>query len=162
MLALQGRFHTEIWTPSACRGRETFSNGLISLTINNLLDVYFRAVGQSTNWYAGLIDNAGFSALDASDSMSSHPNWVENLAYTAAARLEWIPSAAIGGLVTNPTPMQYTMNADVTIQGLFISSSPTKAGTAGILWAHGQFTTPQILKAGEILKAFYQLTARQG
>ncbi len=72
-------------------------NGTTTGGLNSILGVYFNSGTQLTSWYAGLIDNAGFSSLNAGDTMASHANWTENEDYAESTRRAWSPGSASGG-----------------------------------------------------------------
>ena len=119
-------------------GRIWVPNGVTNEGKDDMLGVQFDAVTQKPNWYIGLIDNSGFSALDPTDTLASHAGWTENTDYDEVNRVEWNPDAPASQAITNATPRDFTMNASVTINGVLIASVNT--GTSGILWATGSFT----------------------
>lgn len=160
-LILEGIFRLEIWEGVRLLEREEFSNGLITLSINALLDS-FRGVAFPGTWYLGLIDNTNFSALSAADSMSSHAGWTENTAYSEATRSQWTAGAAASGIITNPTHVAFTATSDIVIRGLFVTSNSTKGGATGTLWSHGTVSNPKQVSVGQQLKGFYELRGRQG
>ena len=139
--------------------REPFKNGTTNGGLDNVLSVYLGAGTQTTIWYMGLIDNAGFSTLAAGDTMSSHAGWSESTAYTEGVRQTWPPAAVSGQAITNTTNVTFSINATVTIAGAFLVSNSTKGGSTGILWATGQFTSAQALTSGQSLKITYTCTA---
>src|SRR3972149_7153411 len=64
-----------IWVPD-------FLNGITNVGVHYLLEVGFRDgvapnPAQIATWYAGLIDNASFTAVAAGDTSASHAGWVE-------------------------------------------------------------------------------------
>lgn len=153
----QGRFgHRRLISQGRLR------NGICNAAVNDILNVYFRAVAQRTAWYCGLIDLAGFTALAQADTMASHAGWTEITAYSSATRPVWSPSAAAAGIIVNPSLIGFTMTANATAHGLFIASDNTKGGTAGLLWATGAFSSDQQMANGELLSVDYQLTAAAG
>ena len=138
--------------------RVEFPNGTTNAGITNNLSVYLGGGTQSTTWYLGLIDNAGFSTLAAADTMASHAGWTEATTYTEATRPTWTPGAAAGQSITNPTEVTFSINGTVTLAGAFIVSNNTKSGTSGTLWAHGQFSSLQSLVNGQSFKLSYTCT----
>jgi len=132
-------------------------NILPNNAINDVLNVYFGASGQTTTFYCGLIDNAGYSALGATDTMSSHAGWVENQNISNASRPTWTPGAAASQSIANPSAMVLNMNpsSGCTIRGFFLCSNNTLGGTAGNLTATALLTTPQPCNNGDTIKATY-------
>lgn len=140
---------------------ELIHNSIVDQGLTDLLGVYFGAGTQKTNWYVGLIDAAGFSALAASDTMSSHPGWVENTAYSQSTRGQWSPAVA-SDVASNTVGVPFTMSAGATIQGLFLASSSAKGGTSGVLWSTALFGLPRALAAGQTIRLTYTLRAAGG
>lgn len=132
-------------------------NGIVNVGVNHLLDVGFRNQTQEPNWYIGLINNAGFTALNNSDTMASHSGWAETSAYSEPDRPAWAPGAATGRSITNGTPVDFSINATVTIRGIFITSDDTKGGSTGVLWSTAQFAAPVSAVNGDTLKVTYTI-----
>ena len=141
------------------RLKRTFKgrNGVATVGLNELLNVGFRA-SASSSWYIGLVDNASFSAFAAADTMSSHSGWVESVVYSDATRRQWSPAAASGGLLTNTASVAtFNINGSATLKGLFVTSSNTKSGTAGVLWATGSFDSNQAVVNTDVLELTYRV-----
>jgi len=154
-LTLKGRWTVECFDPDGSLAwRDAFDNMTTNAGVTDVLAVYLGGATQKTAWYLGLIDAAGFASLAAGDVMTSHPGWTESTAYTGA-RPAWVPGSAVGGSITNPTPINFAMNATVTIRGAFVASDATAGGTAGLLFATGQFGSPQSVVSGQNLKISY-------
>ncbi len=137
---------------------EDFPNGVTTEGLNDILEVHFRSGSQHTAWYAGLVDNAGFSAYSAADTMASHSGWTESSAYGESVRQTYSPGAASGGVISNSSAMVFTANTTVTIKGAFITTVSTKGGTTGKLWATGSFSVAQALTNLQTLSLTYSLT----
>ena len=114
-------------------------NGITNGGKDDLLDVAFDAGTQSTTWYFSLIDNSGFTALAAADTMASHSGWTELQSYNEATRVDWNPDGASSQSQTNAAGRTFTINATETVNGIFLSSNSTKGGTTGILWSTASF-----------------------
>lgn len=144
------------------RGR--CKNGVTTAGLTHILNTQFAAGTQVTQWYFGVIDNSGFSALSASDTMGSHAGWTElgsaggASKYDETARQAWSPTVTAGS-ASNGTVATFTMNASVACYGAFITSSSTKGGTTGTLWATAAFSSVQNLVSGQTLKLTYTCTA---
>lgn len=136
------------------------SNGITNEGKNKLLDVMFHGTSAITTWYLGLIDNAGFSALDAADVMNSHTGWDEFTAYDETTRPAWTEGAASGQSITNGTPVTFTINGSGTLKGGFVTSENTISGTTGTLWATAAFSGgTQPVSASNLLKITYTVNA---
>lgn len=162
MTKIKGVFHCKVYNPDGTLDREfDLENGDTNAGLNNLLDVYFNGASQTTAWYLGLIDNAGYSSVSAADTMASHGGWVESTAYNEANRPQWTSGAASGGLVTNASSVNFTINGTVSIKGVFVTTSNAKGGTAGTLFATATGSV-QTFTSGQVFKVTYtkQLTAQ--
>lgn len=138
---------------------EKFPNGATSAGLNDMLNVYFNSGGQTATWFIGLINNAGFSALSADDTMASHLGWSEFTDYSETVRQTWTPASVGGGSITNSTTSDFTnVSNGNTVYGLFLTTNSTKGGTTGIMWATGAFSVPRTLDSGQILKCSYTTT----
>lgn len=137
------------------------SNGITDVGLNKILDDMFdggSAASPSGTWYVGLIDNAGFSALAAADTMASHSGWSESTDYTESNRVTWGVGAASSRSVTNATTVDFSINATVTINGIFVVDNNTKGGTTGTLWATASFSSPVSATNGDTLKVTYTVS----
>jgi len=133
-------------------------NGVVDEGLNKILDIMFHNVTQIDPWYIGLIDNAGFTALDPSDTMASHAGWTEAVPYSDANRVEWAEDAASNKVITNSVPIIFNINATATVYGVFLTSNNIKSGTTGTLWATANFTAPVNVSNGDQLKITYTLS----
>lgn len=156
---LTGRLVFEHFRQGKLIDREEFHNGITTAGKNSLLDVYFRAQTQITAWYLGLIDNAGFSALSAADTMSSHAGWTESTAYSDSTRQQWVQSAASSGSITNGTAATFNINGTATLYGTFVTSVSTKGGTTGTLWSTAAFSSTKAVINGDQVKLTYTVNA---
>lgn len=134
-------------------------NGIVNEGLDALLDIMFHNGTQIATWYLGLVDNAGFSAFAASDTMSSHAGWAESVAYSDANRIEWTEGAASSQSITNGTPVTFNINASATIKGVFLTSDNTKSGSIGTLWASAAFSSTVAVQNGDQLKVTYTVNA---
>ena len=133
-------------------------NGVTDVGMNYLLGASFDAVTAITSWYLGLIDNVGYSALAAADTMASHAGWAENADYDEATRPEWAPAAPSARAVANTTTVDFTINDTVALRGVFINSVNTISGTLGTLWATALFGSTLNLVTSDILKITYTVS----
>lgn len=132
-------------------------NLIVTTGRNALLDECL-GTGSISAWYAGLINNAGFSAIAAGDTMASHAGWAESTAYTESARQTLSFSSASAGVKTTSAAVAFSINATVTINGIFIASNSTKGGTTGTLFAAKSFSAARSLFNGDTLQATYSAT----
>ncbi len=138
-----------------------FLNDITNEGKNDIFNVYFNNGTQTANnsWFIGLINQAGFSALAATDVMSSHAGWTEFISYTQATRVAWGSGAAAGQSVTNATPATFNVNAAGTLIGVFIPTNSAKSGTTGKLWATALFGADVPVTNGDELKITYTVSS---
>ena len=158
-IGLQGVFHVEHWREGELIGVYDFENGIVNVGKDYLLNVGFNGQAQISTWYVGLINNSPAPTLADADTMASHAGWVESAAYNEANRVEWTEGAASGQSITNSTALTFTMNATVTIYGIFVTSDNTKSGTSGTLWSTAAFSSPVSVVNTDELKVTYTINA---
>ena len=135
-------------------------NGITDEGVHDLFITNFDDGTKKPNWYVGLIDNAGFSAVAAADTSASHAGWTESTAYSNGTRPEWEPDAPASRAVTNGVSADFSINVNSTaIRGAFIISENTKGGATGILWSTGLFSTVKNLDDGDTFRITYSLSA---
>lgn len=159
-VAVRGRFR---WQIVDANGRVTdsglFNNAAVTAGLNYLLEAGFRGGTQVTTWYVSLINASGYSAIAAADTMSSHAGWAEWTGYNEANRQTWSPGAASSGSVVNATVMTFTNSSGsaVSVKGMFVTSSNTKGGTTGTLWATAVDDTARTLANGSTFQVIYEI-----
>jgi hypothetical protein len=128
---------------------------------NDIFNVYFNNGTQTANnsWFIGLLNSSGFSAVVATDVMSSHGGWTEFTSYTETNRVAWGSGTSTGQSVTNATPATFDINASGTVKGVFIVTNSTKSGTTGVLWATALFGADVPVTNGDQLKITYTVSA---
>ena len=57
-------------------------NLVVNVGLQDMNTKYFKGVTYTAAWYLGLVDNAGFSAYAAADTLASHTGWTEFTGYT--------------------------------------------------------------------------------
>ncbi len=135
--------------------RGSFKNGMTTAGLTAALSVELGAGTQVTAWYMGLVDNSGWTAFAAGDTMGSHSGWVELTDYDEATREALTFAAASGGVINTSAAAEFTLNASVAIKGAFITSISTKGGTTGTLRATGAFSNVQNFTSGQIFQINY-------
>jgi hypothetical protein len=141
---------------------EDFDNLVTTEGMNKYLDATLKTGLASPAWYVGLIDNAGFGAIAATDTAAKITNttpnspttndWAESEAYTEATRVAYTPGTISAGSVDNSTSKAaFSMNATKTINGCFLVSVNTKHGTTGTLLGVGSFGSTRGVNSGDTL-----------
>jgi hypothetical protein len=131
---------------------EEFPNIVMTAGKNKLLDATLKTGLTSPAWFIGLVDDAGFSAYAAADTMASHAGWAENDDYDEATREAWTPGTISAGSVDNSaSPAVFTISATVTIRGCFMADESTKAGSTGTLYGAGDFSAARAVVDNDTL-----------
>lgn len=152
-------YEIECWREGRLVWEERFHNLVVTVGKNALLDVMFRTGGAASAWYVGLVNNAGFSAYDATDTMSSHAGWVEGVPYSNVTRPAYVPAAAAAGSMDNgASKAVYAVNATQTVRGAFLTNVNTKSGTLGTLYGVGDFSVARSVITGDTLNVKITLT----
>jgi len=127
-MKLKGKYYVEHRDIEGnLKGVYAFPNGIVDEGLNHILDTQFHATTQVGTWYAGLVDNSGWTAFADADTLSSHAGWSENTDYTESNRVEWAEDAAASRSISNSTTADFSINASGNLKGIFISSNNVKS-----------------------------------
>jgi hypothetical protein len=122
------------------RWQDNFHNIVVEEGINDSLDKHFKGSGYTAAWYVGLASAAPTFAYD--DSMSSHGGWTEAALYGDAQRPGLNLGNVGGGSVSNSaSKATFSINADGTIGGAFVTTGSAKSSPDLILYGGGSFTS---------------------
>jgi hypothetical protein len=158
-MPLKGRFHIEHFDAQGnLKGKYEVPNGIVDVGLNHILETEFNGGTPVTSWYIGLVNNAGWSAFANADTMGSHAGWVESDDYAEATRPEWTAGTAASRAITNASTVDFSMDATVTLKGIFITSVATKLGTTGVLWSTAAFASTVAATNGDTLKVTYTVS----
>lgn len=153
------------------------ANRIFTPFMTEVLEAMFNGGAAPSALYVGLIDAVGFSAIDDTDTMSSHPGWVEATGvqdyFNSAERRAF---TVWNGRFTTPGDQtvvfdSYKSNIDIEsvplqipgsnsrtlltttratwVQGLFLSTDSTLGGTTGTLAAAAEFDIPLEMFPGD-------------
>lgn len=134
--------------------RWAIRNAAVYEGMNAALDAAFGGAAQVAAWRIGLIAGGSAPTLSAADTMASHPGWTELTGYDEADRQEWVDGSASSGSKTSSSPAVFTITADTTSRGMFLTSDATKGGATGVLWATAAGGNQSLL-AGQQLEVTY-------
>ena len=119
--------------------------------------VMFGATSKSAAWYLGL-KGAGTAAVG--DTASSHAGWSEVTGYSETVRQTLTLASFSSGTANNSgSPAVFTINASVTVAGVFAIDNSTKGGTSGTIYSAGDFSGGSVaLSSGTITVSAYALS----
>lgn len=135
-----GIFNVEcIGEDGVVKWTDTFPNQVTTVGRNDMLDKYFTGTAYTAAWFMGLVNNTGFTAYSAADTLASHTGWTELAAGTAYTgnRITMAFNAASSGSKSS-TATSFPIIATNTVLGAFVCTVAT--GTSGILYSAGSFT----------------------
>jgi len=154
---ISGRFTIEHVRDGKVIAEYEIPNGIVDVGLNHILETEFHDGSHVTTWYIGLVDDAGFSAFAAGNTMSSHAGWVECTSYDEVNRPTWTAGAATSRQIANASPVIFTISAVKNIKGLFVTSNNSKGGTAGTLWATATFGSSVPFVDNDVLRVTYTI-----
>ena len=142
------------------KGVYRMPNGITTEGMNHMLEAEFNSGSTEAAWYTGLMDNAAFGSLAATDTaaqIDSGNNWTELTDYSGGpTRPEWTAGTAAARAITNAVTVDFDIDATVSINGIFISSANT--GATGTLWSTASFASPVAAVSGDTLKITYTIS----
>jgi hypothetical protein len=159
---VEGWFRAQLLGAPDGRGRRKLlwggvvKNAPVDDGLTDLASV-FANQGTQRAWCFGLISGASFSAVASTDTMASHPGWTEFTGYQEAARPAWNVADPATPTVSYASLSQFTFNATGAVRGVLVSSSNTKGGTSGILWATGLRSENLSVSPGQLLTVGYSV-----
>ncbi len=124
------------------RWRDTVNNLVPTAGKNDLLTKYFKGSSYTATWYVGLISGSTpvLALTDTAAQINGSNAWTENTHYSEGARQTLALGTAASGSISNTASKSvFTINADTTIGGVFMSSVATKSATTGVLYGAALF-----------------------
>ncbi len=122
---------------------------------NDTLTQYFKGSAYTATWFVGLVNNAGFTAFAATDTaaqINGTNQWTEWTTYSESVRQTLTLGTPSAGSVDNSASKAvFTQSGSGTLNGAFIVSSSTKAGTAGKLYGAGSFSATRAVVSTDVV-----------
>jgi hypothetical protein len=135
-------------------------NAVTTEGLDYLLNAAFRGGTQQANWYLGLIDNSGYSALAAGDTHAAHAGWGEYTGIFLSSRPAWnVATAANSGQLASSTPSVFSITANGSVRGAFVASRQlVGVGAGAVLYSTAAMSSGMSVSSGGTLSVTY--TAR--
>lgn len=160
-----GRYEVECIGPDGTlKWRDTIDNVVTNIGGAKLLDEGLAGSAYTAAWYIGLISSVSWSAVNVTDTMSSHSGWTEAAGtnapdYDEASRPTTAWSAASGKSKALSSALSFSINESGTVKGCFMVDNSTKDGTSGVLYSAGTFTGgDKVVGNGDTLNVSYTAT----
>jgi hypothetical protein len=140
-----GVFHFKCYDKDGnLKWEDSAKNLVVNAGLQDMNTKYFKGVTYTAAWYIGLVDNAGFSAYAAADTLASHAGWTESTAYSggnrATATFGTATTADPSVISNSATPGAFSITSSVTIRGAFLCNVQSNASTSGLLFSVSDFT----------------------
>jgi hypothetical protein len=153
-----GRYHVACFDAQGrLKWEDDIDNLVTTVGKNDALDKYLAGSAYTAAWYIGLIGSVDYTTgADVTDTSASHAGWVESEDYTQVARPTTAWSAASAGSKALSAAAVFTIDADVTIKGCFLTTLATKGGATGVLYSAGVFTAgDKVVQIADTLNVSY-------
>lgn len=141
---------------------ETVENTVPTLGLNDQQTKYFKGSAYTAAWYVGLINSTSFSVLAAGDSaaqINGSNGWIELTSYSQSTRQTLVLGTAASGSISNSGSIaNFTASGSISVKGAFIVSSPSKAGTSGVLYGEAVLSSPKTFTTGQSVSVTITLT----
>ena len=132
--------------------QEIIHNLMPAEGLTHLLSVAFKGAAQNTAWFLGLFEGS-YTPVGTDTAATIVGNATECVAYAEATRVAFTSGSAASGTLDNTAARaEFTLTAGKTVYGGFLTSSPTKGSTTGVLMSVVRFTSPKVLESGSILR----------
>ena len=130
---------------------QTIHNVFVIEGMKYMLGVGLGPTAKITQFFAGLF-TGNYTPLETDTAATFPGSATETTAYSEANRVLFTPNALTTAQIDNVgSEAQFTINANVTIYGAFLSSGQTKGSTTGTLISAAKFPTPQVARVGNVL-----------
>lgn len=132
--------------------RFTEKNLIPTEGLNHMLSVVCAGGSQVGTWFVGIFEG-DYTPLATNTAANFPALATESTAYVESTRQTWVEGAVTAGAVSNSAnKAEFTLNANKTIYGCFLSSVATKGATTGVLLSVVRFATPKAFTAGDIVR----------
>jgi hypothetical protein len=140
-----GVFHFKCYDKDGnLKWEDTAKNLVVNTGLQDMNTKYFKGVTYTAAWYIGLVDNAGFSAYAAGDTLASHAGWTETTAYSggdrATASFGTATTADPSVISNSASPGAFSITGTVTVRGAFLTNIQDKTNNTGLLFSVSNFT----------------------
>lgn len=139
-----------------------FNNTVVNAGLDEILVNTFVAGNSAHAWYIGLIDSVSFTSISKLDTMDDHSGWLEFISYNESERQLWLAElGSTSGTLVNGLSTTFTISANGTLRGAFLSDDSAIGGTDGVLFSAAPFYSGNVqVEDGDIIKVQYRLEAK--
>ena len=140
-----GVFHFKCYDKDGnLKWEDSAKNLVVNTGLQDMNTKYFKGVTYTAAWYIGLVNNSGFSAYAAGDTLASHAGWTESTDYSGGNRgtaTFGTATTADPSVINNvASPAAFSITGTVTIRGAFLCNVQSNSSTSGLLFSVSDFT----------------------
>lgn len=125
---------------------DSAKNLVVNVGLQDMVNKFLKGSAYTAAWYIGLVDNTGFTAYAAGDTLASHAGWTENTTYSGTNRQTatfGTPTTANPSVVNNSASVAvFAMTGTATIRGALLTATQARATTTGVLFSVADFDAP--------------------
>jgi hypothetical protein len=156
-----GRFSIECYDKDGkLKWTESNHNLVVNVGLQYMAGVALTSTTQITTWYVGLYGAGASNTPAATDTLAIHAGWTEVTPYAGSRPAITFVAAtnANPSVVTNSSPVSFTINATQTVGGAFLCS--VASGTSGTLFSAADFSAPgdRSVVSGDTLNVTYTMS----
>ena len=153
-------WQVQCWRYGKMVWEEEYPNLVCTAGKNDLLTKYFKGSSYTAAWYVGLITNSPTPTLAVGDTaaqINGTNGWTESSAY--GSRVAWTGGTAANGSIDNSASQaSIGITGPDSIYGAVLASTSANAGTGGILYGEGAFSSVRSVLNGDTLLVTVTLT----
>jgi hypothetical protein len=140
-----GVFHFKCYDKDGnLKWEDSAKNLVVNGGLQDMNTKYFKGVTYTAAWYIGLVNDSGFSAYAAGDTLASHAGWTETTAYSggnrATATFGTATTADPSVINNSGSPAVFSITGTVTVRGAFLCDVQSNSSTSGLLFSVSNFT----------------------
>jgi hypothetical protein len=159
-----GVFHFKCYDKDGnLKWEDTAKNLVVNTGLQDMNTKYFTGSTYTAAWYIGLVNDSGFTAYAAGDTLASHTGWTETTAYSggnrATATFGTATTADPSVISNSASPGAFSITGSVTVRGAFLCNVQSNASTSGLLFSVSNFTGGnRSVINGDTLNVTYQFS----
>jgi hypothetical protein len=159
-----GVFHFKCYDKDGnLKWEDTAKNLVVNTGLQDMNTKYFTGSSYTAAWYIGLVNDSGFTAYAAGDTLASHTGWTETTAYSggnrATATFGTATTADPSVISNSASPGAFSITGTVTVRGAFLCNVQSNASTSGLLFSVSNFTGGnRSVINGDTLNVTYQFS----
>jgi hypothetical protein len=140
-----GVFHFKCYDKDGnLKWEDSAKNLVVNTGLQDMNTQYFKGVSYTAAWYIGLVNDSGFSAYAAGDTLASHTGWTETTDYSggnrATATFGTATTADPSVINNSSSPGAFSITGTVTVRGAFLTNIQDKTNNTGLLFSVSNFT----------------------